>query len=421
MCSIVEDDFGDEGGAHAMIEDPKTNGFEGEICKKCKIEESKIKLDFRESMCESCFLTYVRHKFRAALGSTKVVRRHSNVLLHFNGRVESICLAHMVMFSFEQETHKRLCFNMDFIFIDEYCIEGTTNDVDKRYEKLEVVRNVLKQFPNFKCFYSSIAGSSSSDIPLINEITKEDVTRIIQEEETFKSSFKSLKSLSTKQDFLAMQRNKILRILASSLIFQYVFVPDISITLATRLLTDIAVGRGSSAALDVAFCDDRIESLKFVRPIKDLSEVEVASYVKFNKLNTLSDENYGDNFGQFASIQNLTSKFINGLQENFSSTVSTVYRTCSKISSKEVSNQQRCEMCKSLLDYQDSETLFAIEFSRSVSKLAGNEDNLKNMEEIQTNSIMSVNGSENDLKRKLCHGCRNIFIDLDENCYEILS
>ena len=49
MCSIVEEDFGDDGGVHAMIEDTKISEIADEVCKKCNVEKSVIKLVFKES------------------------------------------------------------------------------------------------------------------------------------------------------------------------------------------------------------------------------------------------------------------------------------------------------------------------------------------------------------------------------------
>lgn len=435
MCSVTEDDFGDDGGAHAMVEDPKTNGFEGETCKKCNINGAQIKLDFKESMCAPCFLAYARHKFRATLGSTKIVRRGSKVLLHFTGNPESVCLLDMIRFAFEQESHKRLAFDLELIYIDETSvIKAGGDDPSKRLQAVQNVRAVLDQFPNFDCHYTTIAGSSN--LTTIKSITIDDLKSVIQQEKKFLEIFNATQSLSSKQDLLSVTRNKILRETAAALECQYVFLPDICLTMATRLLNNISLGRGSSVALDVAFCDDRIESLKFVRPFKDLNMVEVSSYIRFNNLKTLDGESFGLDQGDFASIQNLTTKFINDLQLNFSSTVSTVYRTCSKIapidkaqpvkddlasslkSALSISDMnQRCHLCMSFLDHDNSEALFATEFSRLVAETNESEHQLENVKLVKA----KVSG-DSRVKKLLCHGCRNIFIGIDDdNIGELLS
>ena len=434
MCSIVEDDFGDDGGAHAMTEDPKINGFDGETCRKCNAAPSVIKLDCKESTCMSCFLLYVQHKFKAALGSTKVVRRHSKVLLHFTGSMPCVSLMDMIRLGFEQESYKRLCFDVDLVYVDEHCVDKDGQDVGKRLEKIHEVKSVLEQFPNFRCYYTTIARKKDEELKRIQEIIAEDVEAVLIEEKKFLATFKALQSLSSKQDLFAVTRNDVLRHTATFLNCQYVFLSDIALVLATRLLSNMSLGRGSSTANDVAFCDDRIESVKFVRPIRDLNKVEVVNYVKFLNLKFVDAVNYGDDHGQFASIQNLTSNFINGLQQNFSSTVSTVYRTCSKIApgnialevegnlsenisrNLKISNvNQRCAMCKSYLDYHSSETLFAIEFSRIVAETAGKDDYLNDLKETENKAAHAVNGEKSEVKKHLCHGCRNIFIGMEDD------
>lgn len=427
MCSIVEDDFGDDGGAHAMVEDVKL--VYSKICKKCKEQSSVAK-----SMCHQCFVAHIRHKFRATLGSTKIVHRHSNVLLDFTGNAANVCLTEMIRFAFEQESYKRLSFDLEVVFIDENCVTKHGKESQRRFEKIQEVQAVLTQFPNFKCYYTSIAATDDS-LKLISELEIDDFAAVIDTEAKFLSKFTKLLSLTSKQDLLAVTRNDILRHVATSLNCPYIFNSDISVTLANKLLTNMSLGRGSSTAYDVAFCDDRIESLKFIRPLKDVSEEEVKFYIELENLNCLNDVNYGSDHGQFASIQNLTSRFIDDLQQNFSSTVSTVYRTCGKIAALDDAEEvdgvvddiyqrnlkihdqkKRCFMCKSFLDYQNSETLFAINFSRTVSEAAGAVDRLKALASIEDK--LSANNDE--AKKHLCHGCRNIFIGMDDELKEIL-
>jgi cytoplasmic tRNA 2-thiolation protein 2 len=415
MCSIGEDDFGDEGGAHTMLEDPKSIEIIDEICKKCNVDKSSIKVDFKNSMCELCFQHYVRHKFRATLGSTKIVRRDSQVLIDFSGSIENICLLHMIKFGLEQEKFKRLCIEPELIFIDENCCDE--NDLLTRFERIQEMVKLLTSLGDFKCYYTSISGSigNKENIKTINEITLDSLKIIMRDEETFLKHFKTLKSLTAKQDFIVMSKNKILRDLASVMNIQYIFLSETSLTLASKLLTNISLGRGSSTAFDVAFCDDRDENLKIIRPIKDMSVVEIENYARLNNLNQVRQSLYGVNDGQFTSIQNLTSNFIEGLQKNYSSTVSTVFRTCSKIAPLTAKNiVDRCKMCHATIDYENSETLFAIELSRFVSEIAGNENDMKNTEKIESKASETLKG-KNSPKKSLCHGCRNIFIGLDES------
>lgn len=430
MCSVAEGDFGDEGGVHAMIKDIVLNPIGDENCKKCSVEKCVIKLDHKEAMCLSCFLYYVRHKFRATLGSSKILKRQSNVLLDFKGTTQDVCLLHMINFAFEEETYKRLSFDLKLVFVDEYCTSKTTVDMEKRMEKVLEIKDILKQFPNFTCCYSTIANSSKI-LDDIATISLKDIEETAKSEEEFLSTYHSIDTITSKQDFLEIMRKNVTRDIANHFKCSYIFLSDISVDLAKKLISNIALGRGSSVANDVSFCDDRIDGIKIIKPLKDLYQLEVDNYVKFSNLKSCSQSTSDDNL---ASIQNLTSNFINQLQLNsFNSTVSTVYKVCGKLSSKKrdvLPNEnsinsklarsyitdinQRCLLCKSDLDYHHSETIYAIEFSSQLSTNTEGLDNLEKIREISQNSN-SKSGNENDYSKYLCHGCRNIVSEMNKD------
>ncbi|KAG5677289.1 hypothetical protein PVAND_007058 [Polypedilum vanderplanki] len=431
MCSIGEEDFGDEGGAHAMIEDIKSLEIVDEICKKCSNEKSVINIIY--AMCKTCFLHYVTHKFRASLSASKIVPSNSKVLLNFSGYAPDVCILDMIDKGLLLEYHKKLRFELEIIYIDEDCLnEGNDiNDLKRRYERIDKVKKILEQFVKFKCHYSSIANKYIV-LPL-DDIKENDMNAVINDEIKLLAYLKSLKSSTCKQDYVDIIRNENLRHIANQLNCQFVFLTDTTIDLAKRFISNMALGRGSSVAFDVSFCDDRVKSIRFLRPIKNVNMIEVESYIKLKDLDVIGAQKEISNTNQL-SIQNVTSQFIDGLQQNFSSTVSTVARGCSKIAPYKKSNQsnhvngeissklnqtsasvtdinQRCYLCKSFLDYQNSETLYAIEFSRFVSEAAADiEHILKNTEKIEEKAMSEVNSNENEFKKHLCHGCRNIFI-----------
>ena len=440
MCSVAEGDFGDEGGVHTMLKDVILNAIEDENCKKCNVEKCVIKLDFKEAMCLSCFLYYVRHKFRATLGSSKILNRQSDVLFDFKGTAADVCLLHMIKFAFEEETYKRLSFSLKLVFVDESCTATTNTEdaLENRMTKIQEIRDILQQFPCFTCSYSTIADSLTI-VDNISLVSREKVSAIIQSEKEFSLAYHSIDTLSSKQDFIEIMRKNALRDIAHHLNCSYIFLSDISVDLAKRLISNIALGRGSSVSDDVAFCDDRINCIKIIRPLKDLNQPEVDSYVQFNKLKYCSLSNFSMN-DNIASIQNLTSSFINQLQKNcYNSTVSTVYKCSNKIApnnQKTTSCQnnysidskmtrsyitdmnQRCLLCKSILDYHHSETLYAIEFSRCVSsQIASNIEGTENLQGIRETSENAKNSTENDRNKFLCHGCRNIFPAMNEETF----
>ena len=399
MCSIVEDEF-ENLGSHTMIEDLIISE-EGEICKKCKVDKVVITLNLKDGKCRNCFLAYVVHKFRASLGSTKVVQRGSDVLLNFDGSDSAVCLLHMIVDAAKCTYNKKLQFALHLVHIDETSASLTQDS----FKNLEKVRQVLSQFESIKCHYASLGS-----INKLQDIADEQKH---SNNDLFLKTLNSIPAVTAKQEFVSRTKNNMLHQIAHDLNCQYIFVPDISINLAKTLLSNISLGRGGSVSDDVQFCDNRSKEIKIIRPVRDFTKLEVKTYLNCMSLKWIDVEVYGSGHGSSASIQNLTAAFVDGLQKNFSSTISTVFKTGDKIKHSPAISEARCAFCKSLVDYHDSPTLHAIEYSRLVSADVPSALNGQ-PESIQQKAEKAVNGDVGDLQKKLCHGCRNIFTGLDD-------
>ncbi|XP_053664379.1 cytoplasmic tRNA 2-thiolation protein 2 [Anopheles marshallii] len=441
MCSIVEDDFGDDGGAHGMREDtPQPELSVNELCRKCNTEMAVLKLNLKEPQCRVCFLNYVRHKFRASLGSTKIVRRGSRVLVIFTGAAENVTLLDMIRFGLEQDSFKQLRIVPILLYVDDGFVEKTD---ELRIQQLSKRINVLKQFSSFPSYYTVCGSSKYAEITFNETFSpigfEQDEARLLQ-------VLEAVRSVSSKQDLLEQVHNQTYRNIAKALNCNYVFLSDIGIDLAKTLLSNVALGRGCSLAQDVAFCDDRDDAAKLIRPIRDLNPDEVSNYLQFSEAQ-LQYLPLVKHFEDKPSLQNLTSKFIDNLQQTFPSTVSTVFRTGDKLDvlksvqrvtsddganflamfdkSLTLNDQsvgECCRFCGAVLDYKGSKTLFATEYSRLVSSrinaACSHEDILQKSKQMELDAERAVNGEKNEeqqeLLKHLCHGCRNIFEDINE-------
>ncbi|XP_055628696.1 cytoplasmic tRNA 2-thiolation protein 2 [Toxorhynchites rutilus septentrionalis] len=440
MCSIVEDDFGDEGGAHVMKEEsPESGPVADELCRKCNENQAVLKLNLKEPQCRSCFLHFVRHKFRASLGSTKIVRRGSRVLVIFNGTRENVVMLDMIRHGLQQESFKKLRIIPVVLFVDEDFIRPNR---EKYLQLMEEKLAVLKQF-DFAAHFTVLGGQNSC------LITESDlVDRFREGQCRFKTILDGCKSVTSKQDFINQVRRRTYINIAQELDCSYIFLSDIGLDLAKTLLSNVALGRGRGLSLDIAFCDDRDGRSKIIRPIRDLNPDEIENYIIFAD-NQLSFVAWEDPFEGKSSLQNLTSKFVDGLQQTFPSTVSTVFRTGDKLDAQKLSEtvtdscpdqdmltlfdkslkisisdtqEMRCKFCHSVLDYQNSTTLFAIEFSRIVSSRINieqsHEENAESAHKMKQDARSAVNAESGEddmdqLKRNLCHSCRNIFTDFE--------
>lgn len=436
MCSIGEDDFGDEGGVHAMVpsvtEAVGPSISDGIPCSKCKNPEAIYKLPFREAECKECFLLYARHKFRAALGSSKILPKNANVVLLFDGSPQSLVLLDMLHHAQQQNAFKRLHCNAVVLYIDDYqLMHETAKSIDDNHLFLMDLENILCKYSCFRSFVLPLVHKDKAEkfiIPL-DTVTEDYFTQELElEKHAFVQSIKSIKSLTSRQDFVKHHRSKLIAVATKHFKCNFAFMSDISTDLASDLLSAVALGRGGSAALDVALVDDRLgDGVLLCRPIKDLSVIEIELYIKAQDLQVIPFKHYGDDGGSSASLQNLTQSFILNLQQNFSSTVSTVFRTGSKIATnqdlssrlmdlkvndacyEESSNPLYCSFCNSLLDYRDSTTLLAIEFSRVVSESGSTLDTRSGLNEQAEENLKGSNETQH--LGKLCHGCRNICCD----------
>lgn len=433
MCSIGEEDFGDDGGAHTMPFDPKisSNSFSStELCKKCNERNVVVKLNLKDAQCEECFYYFVRHKFRASMGATRIVERGAKVLLVFDGTIESCVMFDMVQYALNLDRFKRLTIEPYAIYVDNTCM--TEKTLDDRREYLKQTIEILNYF-QIKTYYTSIADKTTM-IEIENALKFIDGPANRIAEKTFMDNFNAIGNQTAKEDFYSLTRSNLIRLASSKLDCKHVFVSTISHQIAADILVNVALGRGESVANNISFCDNRSDcDSKILRPMRSINNLEIETYVRFNEQLTklIKGNDYvNDGWTIFnsdpnASIQNLTQNFIENLQENFGSTVSTVYRTGDKISAaattpslKSTPVKLTCKFCHSNLDYEDSATLLAIEYSRCVSACVDQNDvnDVDSMLNKAQDKLLGLNVSDNEtenLMKFLCHGCRNIFRNLD--------
>lgn len=392
MCSNIEDDT-----LVTMTEaEVETINFQ-EICKKCNESTIAVKLKFKEAQCEKCFLAYVRHKFRASLGSTKIVGRGATILIVYDGRPKSSVLLDMLRFAFFQDTYKKLHFEPHVLYIDDSALFNLTDE--QRYSRLNRVQVLLKQF-GVKAYCTSITDSSNG-LQSYEDYMKQAISN--EKVDEFKAKISSSVSHTSADDYVGSIRTNIIRNIASKLNANFAFTSEIESDLAKIFLTNITLGRGGSVCQDITFCDTRGD-VPIIRPIRNLDIVEVDHYIQFNKIECLDVTEFNIDGLFDKSLQNVTKSFIDELQTNFPSTISTIFRTGDKISGitvdkSKIIDEGNCSFCGSGRPAEKSETIQALEYSRFVS-----ENSCENR--LNFVSDDSCNFS------KLCYGCRNIFKDM---------
>ncbi|KAJ0182538.1 hypothetical protein K1T71_001907 [Dendrolimus kikuchii] len=320
------------------------------ICKKCNNDESTVLLRKKDYYCEKCFINNTNHKFRACIGKNKLFSSQENVLVCLSGEEGSTVLLNLISNGLCLENHKKLRINP--IFLHLY----NNNDIAEK-----VIEDCKKH--DFVVYVVNISDymSTTIDLPEPNSLPKLNVGT-----NNTVNIFNNLPATAFNDMFIKIKRTLFIKY-AKVLHCNFIFTAETTGSLASSLLSSIALGRGSQVEDDIGFIDNR-DDIKIVRPMKDISKEELHFYIKIKKLNIQHHYDMKKN-----SLQVLINNFVSDLQENFPSTISTVCKTAEKlgVASDNADNESnhKCKICESVLNIPDGRltALQATDFSRIVS------------------------------------------------------
>nr|XP_026493721.1 cytoplasmic tRNA 2-thiolation protein 2 [Vanessa tameamea] len=357
------------------------------ICRKCSGPGSLI-IRKEYCYCNDCFITNINHKFRACIGKNKILSPNEKVLICLSGDASSTVLLDLIHVGLSLNNHKKLRVIPYFLHIIERDSEGE-----------EISKVIVEQCKNY-----------NFNITLVN-IDEYFNKNILCNDNTMKNHYQPSISknillnipTSISEDVLTKMKQNIFIKIAKQLKCRIVFTAETTTLLATRLLSNIAIGRGSQVENDIGFADKREENVKILRPMREITNEEIDHYLRIKELNPATDI-LGKGYG--TSLQSVIRNFVLDLQENYPATVSTICKTADKIGSvTDNVNKKKCIICQSNLDCNQL-NLTAVDatmFSRKVSsKVINSNENLKHIEE--GNNLMFP-----FIYEKLCYCCsRNI-------------
>ncbi|XP_077982237.1 cytoplasmic tRNA 2-thiolation protein 2-A-like [Glandiceps talaboti] len=434
MCQVQD---GDD-------EMPKHTSSLSTTCMKCE-ESAVISLKSSNSaFCRECFLKYFIHKFRSTIGKSKLVKNGEKVLLAFSGGQSSSAMLKLVQEGLNEETHKKLRFHPGVVYIDEGAV--TSQSLEERHSILSKVQSVFSQY-GFPCHIESLETvldledseeggqhSETSRERLSNEKTSSDLCSgldklIIDESQTqrLQDLLASTKSLTAKEDLLQVLRTKLLLHIARTHDYDRIMVGNSGTNLSICILADLAKGKGAAVPLDTNFADRRYGDIYFLRPMREFIHKEIAIYNRYHSIEPIIIPTLTTKVSVNASINQLTEAFVNGLQVNFPSTVSTVFRTGEKFcagkspSPGDTGPYKCCVLCQASLDTDvgKSSALQSTEFSLSLMKTNNVPTNQSDegccndtgteccgQGDGSCHSNPKINLTPEQMKEYLCYGCR---------------
>ncbi|XP_027746007.1 cytoplasmic tRNA 2-thiolation protein 2 isoform X2 [Empidonax traillii] len=406
MCDVSDDG----GGCGADAEPPRRRRAPADshprTCMKCGQGTAVLIIRVGDPFCRGCFREYFVHKFRAMLGKNRVIFPGEKVLLALSGGSASSAMVRQVQEGLSREAAKRLRFVPSLIYVEEGAVRrqspeqreqtlahmetlmqatGFPYHVIHLEEALELPPSILQPGPEQSSKSSpsgpsykeavdsfiqqkrqegdvdsatSLPGHSTQDTPVGPPGTPR-LPDTAQTQELLRI-FEAVETATAREELLQMLRTHLILQTARSRGYSKVMTGESCTRVAIKLLTNLSLGRGAFLAVDTGFTDKRHGDVMVVRPMRDYTAKEIAFYNHFFSVPTVIVPPLFTKRREKLSIHHLIERFLLGLQEDFPSTISTVYRTGEKLSpdpAKASSESQRCLLCLCGLDIEGEEEL----------------------------------------------------------------
>eukprot|EP00126_Sphaerothecum_destruens_P015394 Sdes_comp9390_c0_seq1m851 len=365
-------------------------------CLKCT-GSAQLHVREKESYCKSCFEAYFVHKFRSQLGKSKAIHASDKVLLAFSGGASSRAMLELIREGVSSDSFNRFKFETAVVWIDESVLFPNITTAPGWQEKVEKIAQDAG-FPLFCVPLQEIFSHEFRESQISSQFSCPDAENDIKA--TFLNFLHGVKSSTAKEDILRHIRQKLIHLIAKKHGYNRILFGHSMTRLATLVLSNIAQGRGFTLGLDIGFSDPRHGDILQLRPLRDCSTKEVAFFLNMRGLDSLSIPSIstGQSNLRLFSIEQLTERFLTGLQSEYPFTVSTVYRTADKIyfPGHYLADPRRCVLCDS--PYSHSEAQIAVlESSASLSTDLSSLLSIQDADESSEVSLLSSN--------MLCYAC----------------
>lgn len=356
-------------------------------CVKCKTNRGNIVI--RHAVyCKECFTPLVSFKFRRALEPfvnelpqgprRKALKASGNLLLAFSGGLGStllLDLAYQAYFANRQgedrienqqggKDHPR---NAPIWPKGSICYVEICSAFPGMKDRTDQIRTVVASYGSLdfiplrledafdNSWWKSVGGRPSSselEVDLSNEdicissLSKENISDPVTSLQTFLSSLPTQTAISRAVPTLI---RILLLYTARSTGSSHLLLGTSLTSLSVSLISAISQGAGFTVReeaqeewtpLDIPSPTQK--SVRVIRPLRDVGMKECSIFCWWHNLNVVGKEKIP---GGKQDITSLTKDFIVGLEKDYPSTVSTIARTCGKLSPK-VGSARACMLCE---------------------------------------------------------------------------
>uniref|UniRef100_A0A0P4W686 Cytoplasmic tRNA 2-thiolation protein 2 n=1 Tax=Scylla olivacea TaxID=85551 RepID=A0A0P4W686_SCYOL len=315
-------------------------------------------------------------------------------------------------------------FVLKFLFLwKTECVLCTAVD-----EGCEHVHKVVEQVTSmgFPCYIAMLEQvmALQPHLPFLRTQEWKEMKHTVDENlrKKFCELFSSCKTASAQQDLHDQLLQTVLKQCAYSLGFRKMFLGDNSTTLSVRILSQVALGRGSQLPARVHF-KATSQNVEVYRPMRELLENEIIDYLNLQNITVPRPPTFQPNC---TSIASCTEEFVRCLQKDFPATIPTIFRTGDKLvsttetakehdsSADSFTNDDFCALCASNLDTEKGEAsaLNATVVSQKYSS--------KRPQEILQQNAVPVQECSKDPGGGMCHcargggGCGKTEVNVDQ-------
>ncbi|CDW52009.1 DUF2392 domain containing protein [Trichuris trichiura] len=329
---------------HRYNDVAETSNVRKKLCVKCRSSSASVVLQQKESYCVSCFQKKSSHKFRSAMGREKLFRVESPVLVEVSGSAASVSLVNMVLVAADMKERKRLKMRPVFVHIlfsseqfDPNSLSALVTYVQRTGYPCYVVDAASIFAPHIKEHICSFSGETPK----------------CSYAQQFQDLCNSCTSGTVLNELTYRLKMALLYRLACCLKLDFVLLDSTSTVLSAAVLSSVAQGRGPQIADEVAMIDRRWVGVTFLRPLREFTNEEVALFNYFFHERQITFPVYPQRLLtplRAASIQVASSEFVEHLQTEFSSTVTTLIASASKFQSTNnnlAGDLVSCSLCSS--------------------------------------------------------------------------
>ena len=341
-------------------------------CVKCGKKASVI-ARIKDSMCGGCFDAYYVHKFRAALGKSRLFLNEEKVILSYSGGINSTSLLDMVQRGVNESTHKKLQFSVDVIFIDEEVLFGEACNSEK-FLMFDYLTSLGVRFYVLK-LESYLHPSLEFCVQIFDNFMVNwpvSTVSLVKEKTEIQKIFSIVHS-SNKQQLLEIIRCKLTARFAYEFGYNKILTGENSTRLSTQLLHGICCGKGALANSDIVFADTRFPGLAFCRPMREFLAKEIVFSATASNLKYFNFPNFDhiNRTGNDCSIFHVTEDFLAELHSLQPFTTSTVFRTGDKLSPLITGELRLCPLCMLSHDNSDTQNNLCYSCERIVKRIKG--------------------------------------------------